>query len=179
MSKLDLNKFDIQVTITADDRRGLWASSMFQGGKAIRTGGKLPSEAHAHTLLLVALANTLRSITNTQYKNIRLPHGVTKPRVQVRVVSKAKRQGQVFADALAGLIQRNVSAPRLRAGRNFLATAAQQIARFDLDIIDDSDPRNLVLLTWVQKSLYPESSFEGLAAALVPSVTGQVVNGTL
>jgi hypothetical protein len=46
---IDLTRHEMQITITADSRRGIWASSLFQGGKAVRFGGKLPTEASAHT----------------------------------------------------------------------------------------------------------------------------------
>jgi hypothetical protein len=162
------------VTVSADNKRGLWASSLFQAGKAIRTGGQLPTEASAHTLLLVALTNPLRGINRQQYENIvsYLPEGVKKPRAKVVIAGNDS-----FAAAFAGLLTRDASAPKLRAGRNFLSIAAQQIARFTLDMETSADPRDLILINWAHKNLYPTKEFETLPASLVPSITGQVVTG--
>ena len=85
MAKLDYSKHDLQVTITADPRRGLWASSLLNHGMAIRKGGQLPTESHAHTLLLVALTNTLRGVTRGEYEKLQHMKAVVKPRVKVIV----------------------------------------------------------------------------------------------
>jgi hypothetical protein len=176
--KMDPARHDLQVTITADARRGLWAGSLFNGGgKAIRFGGKIGAEAHAHTLLLLALTNTLRSITRNEYDRIRRPAGVIKPRVQV--LASGRGAVTTFADAFTGLLKNDTAAPRLRSGRNFLDIAAQQASRFSLDVQTLSDPRGLVLLTWVQQSMFPDKSFRDLPDVLKPQVTRQIVNKEL
>jgi len=161
----------ILLTITADKRRGLWASSVWvNNGKSLRTGGSLPTTASAHTLLLLALTNTLRSVSRNQYQSIQrtLPEGITKPRVKVIVAGD-----NTFAPALAELIKGDRTA-KLKAGRNFLSIAAQQVARFSIDLENSDDPRDLALKVWVTKSLYPAQDFEILPAALIPSVVSAV-----
>jgi hypothetical protein len=173
MALLNPDTHDLQIIVTADKRKGLWASSLFvHTGRSLRTGGQLPTTASAHTLLLVALTNTLRGISRNQYQKLvnHLPEGITKPRVSVVVVGD-----QTFAPALSGLIKGDRSV-RCRAGRNWLTIAAQQIARFSLTIESSDDKRDLALQAWVQKNLYPIPGFEQLPAVLVPSLTSQVVN---
>jgi hypothetical protein len=173
MAKLDYSKYDLQVTITADPRRGLWASSLLNHGIAIRKGGQLPTEAHAHTLLLVALTNTLRGVTRGEYEKLQHMKAVVKPRV--KVIVSGRGIVNTFAAAFAGILARDKDAPKLRAGRNFLAVAAQQAMRFSIEIENTGNAKELVLLTWVQKLLYPESSFERLPAALLPQIAGQMI----
>lgn len=177
MAVLNQETHDILVTITADKRRGLWASSLYVNkGKSIRTGGTLPTGSSEHTLLLLALTNTLRGIAKIQYQNLveRLPSGIVKPRVRV-IVAGVK----TFAPALAGLIGGDRTATKLRAGRNFLSIAAKQIARFAVDLETSGDPRNLALQDWARKSLYPTPDFDSLPSALVPSLTSQVVSDSV
>ena len=175
MAILNPETHELQIIVTADKRKGLWASSLFvRTGRSLRTGGQLPTTASAHTLLLVALTNTLRGISRHQYDALvkHSPDGITKPRVSVVVVGD-----QTFAPALSGLIKGDKSLP-MHAGRNWLSIAAQQIARFHLSIETSIDGRDLALQSWVSKNLYPIPGFELLPAVLVPSLTSQVVNNS-
>jgi hypothetical protein len=173
MALLNPDTHDLQIIVTADKRKGLWASSLFvHTGRSLRTGGQLPTTASAHTLLLVALTNTLRGISRNQYQKLvnHLPEGITKPRVSVVVVGD-----QTFAPALSGLIKGDRSLP-MHAGRNWLSIAAKEIARFSLTIETSVDGRDLALQSWVQKNIFPFKELESLPAVLVPSLTSQVVN---
>jgi hypothetical protein len=78
-----------------------------------------------------------------------------------------------FAKALQGLIARDASAPRLRAGRNFLTAVAQQLVRFDLDYATDPQSKETQILgNWAKASIH-DPRLLAHAAVLLPSVLAE------
>lgn len=80
-----------------------------------------------------------------------------------------------FAEALKGLLQRDVTAKPLRAGKNFLNIARQQLARFDVTIQTVDDPSELVLLNWARKNIVDPKLIAGIPPSLAASVVSAVV----
>src|SRR5260370_27164934 len=174
MIRLDFNMNEIQVQVAADNRRGVWASTVFgKNAKSIRTAGSLPTQASSHTLLLVALTTSLRNITKAQHSYMISTMGAKKPRVQVVTGD------QSFADAMRGLLARDVTAKPLRAGRNFLSVAAQQFARFDVSFVVDEEPSFRTLVTWANKHVIDPKMIRDVNVhpALTASVASQVAAG--
>jgi hypothetical protein len=141
---------DGMILLASDRRKGIWASqSIFKLGKTVRQGGQLPTAASAHSLELVALATALRWITKPQATFLveRAPSDVTKPRVLMVTADPT------FADSLRAMMTRDaatLTTKPLKAGRNFLSMAAQQLARFDVTFQTGTAPedKSLQLLRW-------------------------------
>lgn len=170
--RIDFQTHDILVQVAGDKRKGIWASSVFaKNSKPIRTAGSLPTSASLHTLQLIALATSLRGISKGQHTRLgqNVPRGVYKPRLM------AVTMDATFAEALKGLLQRDVTAKPLRAGKNFLNIARQQLARFDVTIQTVDDPSELVLLNWARKNIVDPKLIAGIPPSLAASVVSAVV----
>lgn len=170
--RIDFQTHDVLVQVAGDKRKGIWASSVFaKNSKPIRTAGSLPTTASAHTLLLVALINSLSNISRGQHTRLgkNVPRGIYKPRLVVVTMDAS------FADALTGLLQRAATAKPLRAGKQFLAIAVQQLARFDVTLQTVSDPSELALLNWARKHLIEPKLIAGIPSSLSASVVSAVV----
>lgn len=172
MSFIDSAKHDIQITLVADHTKGLWAYQMFTTGaaKSVRVGGRLPASAHAHTLLLLALTNALRSLTKKQHRAMAARRGTTKPNVSVIVLG-----GKNFVPALQKALGHEDGSGTMKAARSFLGIAAQQMARFNLDVSPSTDMQGRVVLQWLGQHVYPQSDFSTLPNNLLPLLASEVI----
>jgi hypothetical protein len=167
---------DGMILLASDRRKGLWSSqSIFKSSKTIRQGGQLPTTASAHTLELVALATALRWVTKAQASFLveKAPSDVTKPRVLVVTADPT------FADALRAMLTRDaqtLATKPLKVGRNFLAMAAQQLARFDVTFQTDAtqvDKSILTLRNWADQHVFAPKMIAALA--LCPTNASEVL----
>ena len=167
-TRMDGNTTDIQVMVDCKKTKGIWASSVFgTTPRPIRSAGQSPTTAHRHTLLVIALTNTLLNISKSKHGHL-IPEGETKPRLQV-VTRDAS-----FAAALNGIISLDKSAPHLRAGRNFISTFYRQLARFRVTITLDTDPANLVLIGWAIKNVVDAKQIANIPAAFAAVAVSQM-----
>jgi len=172
MPFIDPANHDIQIMLVADHTKGLWAYQMFTTGavRSVRVGGRLPASAHAHTLLIVALTNALRSVSKKQHRAMAARRGTSKPNVSVIVVG-----GKNFVPALLKAIGHDGGNGAMKAGRNFLGIAAQQMARFNLDLSPSTDVQGHVILQWLTQHVYPQSDFSTLPSNLLPLLASEVI----
>ena len=176
--RLDFGKYEGSVLLTSNRHIGIWAAAHFtRGSKSTRQAGQLPTTASAHSLELVALASSLRSITNGQAAKLMqdAPRGVTKPRILVVTADPT------FADALLAKMKNDtatLATKPLKAGRNFLFEAARQLARFDLTFetsLETDDKSILALKHWAQLNVHSPKAIRGIPASLVPSAVSQIL----
>jgi len=174
--RIDPLLHESQVIVTADRRIGIWGSQTFSPvfGKSIRNAGQLPTEASAHTLLLVAVMNSLRGITRRQATKMAdlAPRGVLLPRVQVLTNDDS------FANALRGFQKVDSAAHKpLRAGRNIIDFARRQFTRFTLDVqVQNSEDRYVeALLDWAKNQVINPELIRRVPLSLRPSAVGTIV----
>lgn len=165
--KINFRDTEGLVQLAADKRRGVWASQLLlRGARTVRTAGQLPTTASAHSLLTVALLNTLNSISRAQAS--RLAPG--KARL---VVLSSDAQ---FVNGLNLLVQ-NGDAATLRSGKNFLTTLAKKLDRFDVTaMLPDADDKGVLILgNWLTVNALHPASFGDLPVSIAPNVISQIL----
>jgi protoheme ferro-lyase len=169
---------DGMILLASDRRKGIWASqSNLKFAKTVRQAGQLPTSASAHTLQLVALSTALRSCTKSQASFLveKAQCNVTKPRILVVTADPT------FADALRAMMTRDaatLTTKPLKAGRNFLSMAAQQLARFELTLQTDSkqnDKSIIVLRSWADQHVFSPTMMANMSPSLCPVAASQVL----
>jgi hypothetical protein len=155
------------IAINTDHRRGIWTYEFTRfaerGRQIIRNAGSLPTEAHTHTLAIVALTSALRSITNAQRKELMTQGRTAKPTVKV-----------VTRDAtLAAALQ---NAAQLNAGGNFLDVFSKQARRFDLRVVAEPvNARLKALLNWATWHVPDPKKVAAADAAFAPIAASEMV----
>lgn len=165
--KINFRDTEGLVQLAADKRRGVWASQLLlRGARTVRTAGQLPTTASAHSLLTVALLNTLNSISRSQVA--RLASG--KARL---VVLSSDAQ---FVNGLNLLVQ-NGDAAILRSGKNFLTTLVKKLDRFDVTaMLPDADDKGVLILgNWLTVNALHPASFGDLPVSIAPNVISQIL----
>lgn len=176
MPLVDFTKLDGRIELTADRRRGVWASqTIVYNAKSVRTAGQAPASTSAHGLLTLALINALKNISKRMAN--RSIHGrlVTKTRLQI-VTTDA-----TFADALRALMagdKSTMAAKPFRAGRNFLMMLAKELSRFDVTLETDAEDetyRFRALSNWAQLHVRDPREIEKLPAILSPVAVAHII----
>jgi hypothetical protein len=166
--KIDFRETDGLVQLAADKRRGIWGSQLLiRGTRTVRTAGQLPTTASAHSLLTVALLNSLNSISRGQAAKL-APIG----RMRLIVLSSDAQ----FVNGLNMLVQ-NVDASTLRSGKNFLDILAKKIERFDVKAMlpDANDKGVLILGNWLSVNALHPASFGDLPVSIAPNIISQIL----
>jgi hypothetical protein len=136
MNRVDFEKFDGQISLWADRRRGIWCNEIvFNGTRNSRTGGQAPTSTSAHGLLVLALINALRSVSKRQAAKAAGSRQV-KPRLNIVSCN------QKFCDALRAMTRNDkatLAKRPFKAGRNFLRPLARELARFEVSLTTDAD----------------------------------------
>jgi GMP synthase PP-ATPase subunit len=168
MTKMDHNTHDIQIQIDADKRKGVWANLTYgTTSKPLRNAGQLPTTASNHTLLVVALTTGLMNISRTQHGRITAKLN-GKPRLNVVT------RDENFYSALTGIVTLDKKAPPLKAGRNFVSTFFRNLARFAVSVTLDTDPTNLALIGWAQKTVVEAKQVANIPATFAASAVSQL-----
>jgi hypothetical protein len=156
MSQVDHAWHEGRIFLVADRRRGLWAAETSMRGKPrIRHAGQLPSTATAHSLLVVGLIASLRTISRAEVEALmsRVDDRVKKPRILV--VSNDTTFGEALDEKISG---RNRKV--LRMGTQFGRELARQVVRFDLTFdtaeVDTVDGRPILTLRRWARSVIPD-----------------------
>ena len=170
--RVDFSKHEVGIILAADATKGLWSFQKITGRtRTVRQGGQLPTEASAHTLLATALTVALRSHTKNEIQRLlyNAPRGVDKPRIIVTTLDPT------FGAAINGIMCESNTAPRLRAGRNFIGVLVQQLNRFQVDfeyVPNDKDAQ--ILGGWIKNTLTDPKLLDRIPSSLRPSAASQV-----
>ena len=142
-------------------------SFCFRGARTVRTAGQMPTTATAHSLLTVALLNTLNSISRGQAYKL-------SPNGKMRLVIASS--DAEFVNGLNFLVQ-NGDAATLRSGKNFLNTLAKKLDRFDVKaMLPDADDKGvLILANWLSVNALHPASFGDLPVSIAPNVISQIL----
>ena len=171
---IDFDKYDGQILLSAEKRRGIWATNtVLRGSRAIKTAGRLPTVATAHTLLVVALISALRNITRAQAEELVSSSnlGIRKARIKVVTTDEA------FVAALTAMLKRQKNGtPPLRAAKNFLIELARQLVRFDvtLEAANRKSARHRTLKNWSVTTAFDPKAFETISPVLLPTLVSAV-----
>lgn len=167
--KIDFKQHDGLLLLASDKRRGIWGSQLLtRGARTVRTAGQIPTTASAHSLLTVALLNTLNGISRGQAAKL-APQG-SKMRL---VIASSDVE---FVAGLDLLVQGS-NALKLRAGKNFIATLVKKLARFDVKAMvpDAGDKGVFILGNWLSVNALHPASFDDLPQSLAPNVISQIL----
>lgn len=166
--KIDFNRTEGLITITADKRRGTWASQvLLRGARTVRTAGQISTEASAHSLLTVALLNST-SISRNQAAKLAPAGG----KMRLVVLSSD-------VDFVAGIntLVRSGQSIRLKSGKNFVTALARKLDRFAVNaVVPEADDKSvLILQNWLSIHVFNPSRVSDLPLSLLPTVMSEVL----
>ena len=171
--KVDFDKFDGQILLFSDRRRGIWSNEIvLKNSRNTRTAGQAPVSTSAHGLLVLALINGLQSTSKRQTSKA---VGHRSKKARLNIVSSDR----TFADALRAMITGDkatlVDKP-FRAGRNLLRQLARDLARFDVTLTTDHESYAFQALgNFARLHVRDPKELDSLPSILVPVVASTVV----
>lgn len=167
----DLKGADAEIRILSNRRRGLWCyDSQLKFGPKTRVAGQVPVESSSHSLLVMALTSSLKSIGRNTAGKLTVQG---KPKIRVLV------SDVTFVDALGAKIdgdKASIARTPLKSGKNFLLQCAKQIARFELEFVtdlEDKEHRFKALNHWAKLHVLSPREQEQLPSYLLPAVVSQ------
>lgn len=176
MTPIDFTKFEGQVMLTADRRRGVWASQVILNhAKSVRTAGQAPTSTSAHGLQTLALVNALKGISKRQARYAGSDRLTNKTSLLIVTTDPT------FSDALRALIARDratLGAKPFRAGRNLFALLARELARFEVTLetdLEDAKYQFRALSNWAKLQVRDPREIEKLPKILSPVAVAHVV----
>lgn len=169
--RFDSTRFDAIIHLASDRRKGIWATqALLNRGRAIRTAGQMRTEASAHSLLSVALLNSLTNVTRAQATElVRIAEAdIIKPRFQIIC------QEQTFLPSLQERMKGQQLTPN-RSARHILMQLPKQLARFTFDFV--TDPEDSIcysLKNWAHRTVYDRKLIDTIPPALAGTVSASL-----
>jgi hypothetical protein len=147
--RIDKTLYDAQLLIVAHSRKGIWAADLKLGGKPSRwSAGSLPTTATAHSLLAVAIVAALRPLPHRALMELSdyADRRGFRPRLEIVV------NDPTFVEALEAAKKQDATGKPFKAGKNFLVSLAQQLARWEITLATNPESKHLFALgNWASR----------------------------